>query len=720
MTGSSLRLPALPIPGLPPNSPGSYLASLGLLRLLARTWPTVRVAWHEEVLRLVDGPTDIGELVNALVAIAKSGTWSPYNRDWLDAQKRSTKEKSGAPLGQWQGSAKESSLELVAAHAVPTASISFNPLLGSGGNAGKRDFAKGWETATAELKRALEDDAPATPSMEVRPKKANATKAAAPDAKAELAAMLLGRQTTWLLEKLNAASWFSDANKLYNSGQAAFRDGRLSPWTMALACEGLPFLAGGASRRLGAHARAIGAFPFVTYAAAPSTSGEAGRDSGEFWAPLWNRPMTLPEVRALFARGRAEVRGREASTPGAFATAVVRRGADAGVAEFRRFVLSHTTSANTFEPRFEGAYRLDAASTAPESSSVREAPAALERALDLVNRLPRDRRKGRHWTFVGIRGPVEKAMLQLAQEPDDPAAACSLLDAVVVALDRIDRNRTFRERRVSWQPLPAEWLPALFGTNLPPVEARLALTLASAFPIERPFTLYRFGVEKRRGRFEHPPTPPQRWVWRPGQLARVVSDVLLRRTLDWESAADEAIAREGIPAAPADVSRWLDGSVDETLLARWISRLALFDWDFVPFEVRAALDRTPKEAVPIDGALALSGLLGPLFDLQPVRRQDGPVIRDLLDPETGARTPGAARTLARLLEAGKVDSAVRLAASRYAMANVALARTAVSWSVRDSDRLLASILFPIATREKTALIERWLRPERHKGESNHA
>lgn len=716
MSGSPEQLAALPIPGLTPDSLGNYLASLGLLRLLERTRPAVRIAWHEDILHVVGGPDDSREVVDALVDIAAKGAWTPYERDWADAQKKSTKAKSGAPLALWQASAEESTLELITAHAVPAASVSFNPLLGSGGNAGRRDFSKGWRQATTELTRAL--------STQTRPKKTKTATASVPDPKKELEALLLGQPATWLLEKLNAASWFSDANKLYNSGQAPFREGRLSPWAMALACEGLPLLAGGASRRLGAHARVFGAFPFVTQALAPLTSGEAGRDSGEFWAPLWGRPMTLPEVRALFSRGRAEVGGRGVLTPSAFATAIMRRGVDAGITQFRRFVLGRTTSANTFEPRFEGTFRLSPPPAASESSP-RTKPAttatSLQRVLDLVDRLPRDQKKGQRWRFVGLRGPIEKAMLELASEPENPAAACSLFDAVVVALDRVDRNRSFRERRVSWKPLPLEWLPALFGTSSPVVEARLALALVSAFPPERPFTLYRFGVEKRFGRFEHLATPPERWVWGPGPLARLLSRVLLRRTLDWQSARDsEAPAPQGLPAALADVSRWLDGSADETLLARWISRLALFDWSSISTDVRAALTRPYEETVAMNGALALFGLFSPLFDLRSLFWRDGPVVRDLLDLESGVRTPGAARALASLVQTRQIEPAVCLAASRYAMANAPLVRAAVQWDIHDPDRLLASILFSIADRERTSLIGRWLRPQRQKGEPIYA
>src|SRR3972149_4114750 len=66
---SSGRLPALAIPGLPPDNPGDYLASLGLLRSLAREWPSVRIAWREDILHVVGGPVGLGEPLEAFADI---------------------------------------------------------------------------------------------------------------------------------------------------------------------------------------------------------------------------------------------------------------------------------------------------------------------------------------------------------------------------------------------------------------------------------------------------------------------------------------------------------------------------------------------------------------------------------------------------------------------------------------------------------------------------
>ncbi len=704
MSTSPRKLSAIPLPGLRPDSLGNYLASLGLLRLLARQWPEVRIAWKDAVLHVVGGPGSLDALLDQLVEVVANKQWTPYERGWVEKQKESTKRKSGTPLAEWQAHASEEHLELFAAHVVPRDRAHFNPLLGSGGNAGKRAFSDGWKKAVDELKKESDKSSGR--------------------ARNELRSLLMGEPATWLLEKLNAASWFSDANKLYNSGQGAYREGLISPWAMALACEGLPFFAGAASRRLGSRARAVGAFPFVTQAAAPNTSGEAGRDNAEVWAPVWDRPMALPEVRALFARGRAEVRGRGAITPAAFAAAIVERGVDAGVTGFLRFSLGRTTSAKTFEPRFEGRIFLPTGAIPNQATeAVTLLASVLERVLALVERLPRDEKKGQRWRFAGLRGPIERAMIQLAASPSDPAIACSLLDAVVTALDKVDRNQGYRARKVSWEPLPVEWLPALFGVEAPPLEARMALAAVSGFPASRPFALYRFGVEWDYNRYQHPKQTPLRWVWGPGELPRILANVLTRRVLDWEKAAKDVFPHEPparilLPATAHDVSAWLDGQVDEQLMQRWFSRLALFDWRSVPQSVAARVRGRHGGNVPVSGALAMFGLFQPLFDLRPVYP---PGSRDnLLDPESGARTPAAARRVIALIRSGQSDAAAALAISRYAMAKTWLVKTNAPWFIEDPERLLASFLFTIPVRERGLLIQRWLRPQKEKGEIAYA
>lgn len=749
---AEFRLPVLALPGLSPNSLGEYLASLGLLRVLSRRWPGTRIAWRDEVLQVVGGPTTLDELLDELVRIANTQVeskvgkreWTQYDKAWSDAQKTATKAKSGAPLALWQAEAQEPQLPFFAAHAVPHARVSFNPLLGSGGNAGKRDFSKGWLAAAhtlatterqadeqyqAAIKKAKETcenaQAKAT-SKKTRPAREKAIATADEKHRAavtaaeevrravvkpndDLRCLLLGLPTHREPSGFNGGSWFSDATKLYNSGQSPAREGQISPWAMVLACEGLAFFAGGASRRLGARsARAVGAFPFITQPIAASAEKEADRIRGEIWTPLWSRPMSLAEASTLFSRGRAELHGRGALTPAAFATAIRERAVDAGVSEFRRFTLGRTTSSNTFEPRLEARFSLESGTNARPASF-----STLERVTELIEQrgFPRDGKR-----FVGLRGPIESALLDVASQPHRSEAGVALLDAVVSALDRIDRNRSFRKAKVRWDPLPLEWLASLFADEQPSVEARLALSLVSGFSFARPFATYRFGVEWKYGQtyasYTHTERPPARWVWGPGELPRVLAAVLSRRLLEQEADEDKPHqrSRAPLPATTSHVRHWLAGDLDELLFSAWLSRLALFDWRRVPQEVRALI---PREDGPprVDGEIALLGLIQPLVDQRPL------VIRDLspkglLSKETGARTTEAARSLLTLIRAGNLDAALRLASNRYAMAGVRLATFDVSFATHHPDRLAAALLFTISDRDRADLFKRWLRPRR--------
>lgn len=725
-----IRLPVLPLPGLSPDSLGNYLASLGLLRVLSRKWPGTRIAWRDEVLQVVGDPPTLDELLDELVRIAATQgdkdvskrEWIQYDKAWSDAQKRGTKAKSGVPLALWQAEAQETQVQFFAAHAVPHARVSFNPLLGSGGNAGRRDFAAGWRQAVDALA--------AAPKPKGRGKKkseAGAGGSEGPDERRNaLQAFLLGRPITWLVEKLAAGSWFSEATKLYNSGQSSAREGQISPWAMVLACEGLAFLAGGASRRFGARARAVGAFPFVTQPVAPEVAGETGRILGEIWTPLWTRPMSLAETNTLFSRGRAELRGHGAVTPAAFATAILERGVDAGVSEFRRFTLGRTTSANTFEPRLETCFSLDSGFDTRSAAASR----VLARVTALIEQrgFPRDRKVGQRWRFAGLRGPIEAALLDVAANPDRSEGAIALLDALATALDRIDRNRSFREGRVRWNPLPLDWLPSLFADEGLGVEARLALSLVSAFPAALPFAAFRFGVEwvqERNGKyeydwttkptwFEHSKVAPARWVWGPGELARVIGAVLSRKLLE-EARLDGVKTTRSQGRAPfavrlADLNQWFAGDLDESLLRAWLSRLALFDWSAIPQKVRAFMQR--EVHLPrVDGGLALLGLMQPLVDQRPLIVRSIPR-KDVLAEETGARTMEAARSLVTLIRSGNLDTAIRLAGSRYAMAGARLASFDAAFGTHDPDRFVAALLFTISDRDRAVLFERWLRPRR--------
>jgi len=385
-------------------------------------------------------------------------------------------------------------------------------------------------------------------------------------------------------------------------------------------------------------------------------------------------------------------------TPAAFAAAILRRGTDAGIFCFIRFALGATTSANTFEPRLLGRIAVP-----------RDRPASTDTTLQ-QGRARHHASRSSAVSFVAVHQgdasaraleravALEAAAVRLAAVPDDALRARSLADAIITALDRVDRNRTFREAGVHWSPLPLDWLRVLVGET-PSTEARIAAAIVSSFPAARPFALYRFGVtENRDGSYMVPKAPPFTWVWSNVPLTTNLVRVIDRLTLDLEAHArregsEVPVRREGWYASPSDIDAWL-------------SRLALLDWREIghrPKWLRA------QQGIPVSALLALHGLLLPLLDQRPVLSGQ----RDLLAKETAARTPAAARRLVALLRVGHVISAITHARSRYSMARAQLATQHAEVRVNDPARLLASLLIPTSDYERAdLLVHRWLRPTR--------
>jgi CRISPR-associated protein Csx17 len=629
------------------------------------------------------------------VGIARAKSWSSYERFWKDEQKK----KDPHALACLAAERTEDEAQLLAAHIVPGTRLWFNPLLGSGGNASNRSFSKGWTAARDELAKAL---APAAGS--------SATVVA------DLGGFLRGGDC--VLEKdWGAGSWFSQAVETANSGQAPTSKGQVTPWAMLLACEALRMFAGSPSRRLGSRARATAAFPFATEGPAPGTQGEAGKARAELWLPLWERPMTLPELRWLFWRARAEVGPRGATTPAAFGAAVLRRGVDAGLTGFARFRLASTTG-QTFEPHFEGLVSL----VAPAPAVAQVEGRVAESVLGLFEQLPRDEKVGKRWRIRGFRAPIERALVARAAEPANSATARIIADALVRVLDRVDRSQPVRRQGLRWHLLPCAWLLALFGDEEPPLEARLAMAVASLLPTgEVPaFPAYRFGLELNGNWAQHPPQPPARWVWRARDVEQGLIALVHRRLVEAERKGEDRGGGSSLPFSArvyvslADVGAWLRGNVDESLLARWIGRMALLDWRGfrqagVADERLRKLVRPRSEEVVIDGNLALYGLLRPLVDPRTIIALDG---RPLLAEESRARTVGAARRLAALLSVGATAAALDHARSRYAIGLRPLAAIGAPLTSLRPRRLLASLAFGAPEQSLARVAERFLRPRR--------
>lgn len=737
-------LSVIKLPGLHLDTLGHYFAALGLLRLAAREWPTVKGSWRDGVFCLVGGPQSFDELESFVLGIGADNKWTQYEQGWSDEQKKDTKDKTARNLAIWKANkTDETDAVFVLSHIATADRLSFNPVFGTGGNAGKRNFSKGWEKARDAVKAVV-------PPVSRRGKKNAETQLAVlfppkmpTQAKQDLKLFLYGEVCS-LLADYGAACWFSAANKIYNfSPDKPYREGQITPWAMLLACEAFPILVGATSRQIGSHRKGTGAFPFVTQGTAPEAEKEAGVVDGEFWAPVWGRPFSLAEVSALFKRGRAEVNGHGAITSAAFAAAIIQKGTDSGLAEFRRFSLLHTTSAQTFESRLASVHPLDTSTDAAQSTAV-------SRIIRFRDALPREYKKGKSWIYRGLQGPIDNALVCLASAGKDDELrterSWNLLDAVFASLEKTANNKTYREREPQLELLPVPWMISLLENEHEITsELRIALALATLradgkkdTPFDKttaPLLAYRVGVvpawKNNWRKIKIAKNAPLRIVWSQRGLAANLCAIIQRR-VSVESDADAVPPfNTQLSLSIADVFAFLHNETDNTLIERWLSRFMLFDWSFVADTDRRKLFPILKSSLAGSPAPSLPEIIHaffrPLFHNYTFSQLDENKAKAKGDGNPAekkkqniAPTAGMLRPLVALLARGDTAAAQQAASSRYKsllQATVDFGENRFMLDTENSRRLLATMLLPAPPTNVVKAFSRWSFPTRNEQQS---
>jgi CRISPR-associated protein Csx17 len=660
------------------------------------------------------GPDSLKSITNFVYEIGINQKWSDYGKPWDAQQKRDTKlaqaKKPVINVAHWRSHlASETEALLQQSHLATGQRLSFNPLFGTGGNAGKRLFSSGWEKAKAAV---------AKPPRGI----------SSDDVRTDLVALLTGEPCQYLSD-FGAGSWFSAANKIYNSGsRKPYSEGQITPWAMLLACEAFPLLAGSASRQLGSQRKATASFPFVTRSTAPLAEQANGQRLAEFWAPVWERPMTIAEVTALYQTGKAEVTGKAALTAAAFAAAIVHRGVDSGIQEFRSFTLMRTTSENTFESRLASIIKVPRAD--PMFSEV------TRRALQLRDGLPPDREQGAKKRYLGLQGPIDRAIIALSEtigqgesrEDVQVERSWELVDAMFVTLSKIDRNKTFREAGIRFELLPLDWLHWLLErTHRQHTEIRLALALASLRPqppnhasnavaLKAPQRLlaYRLGATGRSRWWSLPKDVPLRRIWSPATLENNLTLLAKRRLIEVLPTSDAPFNSE-INASISDAIKFLAHQTDDNALTLWIDRFSLFDWS-APFVAKTALRECVKDKsqhAPSDSVSLLYGFFRPHFDSATLTSLKSPANKtDLIQQE---RSPvakaGRLASIVAALESGNLATAWDYAAAAYRAERIPIADFRQrAFACDNPRRLLAALVFPVSYSDLKPLITRWLSP----------
>jgi len=439
----------------------------------------------------------------------------------------------------------------------------FPPLLGTGGNDGSLDFSKNLMQRITEVM----DLATGEPTIE---------------SERWLRAALFGNTAPGLATKAPIGQFFPGAAGGANSTSGFDAPSAVNPWDFILMIEGALLFAAASVKRLENAGDGSLVYPFCVRQAGVGYASAAGSDEKdarcEMWMPLWETPTTLPELRAIFSEGRAQVRGRSARSGVDFAQAAVTLGVDRGIAAFQRYGFQVRNGLSYFATPLERVIvrrnaradllvdvehwhdrlRQKAGPTNPD------APASVARALNLL----------------------ERRIVELCRE-DSKASS----QAVIAALGNAERAvaRSFKWTTGAYlrplHGLKPQWLADADDDS---AEFRLAASLAGMRAWLGKETLYfrqhleplTMGANKERSWVSWDAQPSNDVVWHEGDLAGALNAILARRLVRVEKSGARGWPDfSPFTASLRDITAFIEGNINEALLADLIWGLSLVDWE---------------------------------------------------------------------------------------------------------------------------------------------
>lgn len=613
----------LTLSGCAPIPLAHYLKALGVLRLVAESSngdPTAKAAWAADQLRLslrfdqaelvlfflrdyqptpVLAPWNGGsgfykkdnrEAIQALAA-SPSPRFSPYKTGIAAATRAvyslKLKEKPDGDtkvqlLHLCRNTLPDDALAwLDAVFVLSQDGPRYPPLLGTGGNDGRLEFTNNFMQRVTEL---------------IDPANGQPT----PDSERWLRAALFGTAAPGSAAKAPIGQFFPGAAGGANGTSGFEAPSAVNPWDFVLMIEGALLFAAASVKRLESASDGALVFPFcvrqagVGYASAASADEKDARC--EMWLPIWDKPTALPELRATFGEGRAQVGGHAARNGVDFARAVVSLGVDRGISAFQRY---------GFQVRNGLAYFA----TPLERVIVRR-NARADLLADIEQWHERLRQKaGPHAnpeppaSVARALNQLERRIVELCRD-DSPGSLQSLIAALGVSEQALARS--FKWTTGAYlrplHGLKERWLDDADDGS---AEFRLAQSVAgmSAW-LGKKRLWFRQHLEplgitanNERSWVSWDDTPGNDVAWHDGDLTDALNAILARRVM--------RVGRSGAKGWPDnsprfarldDITYFIEGRTNDTLLADLIWGLSLLDWQ----QVKPLSSKFPDalEAIP--------------------------------------------------------------------------------------------------------------------------
>lgn len=600
-----------------------YLKAVGVLRVVARQAdPGARGRWVDDVFELASD-FDLEGLERFLLErYAPTPVVSPWNggsgffpgddteaikaieldasprlatfREAIEAarevlarlgidQKPDPKAQKPRLLRALRGALPDGALEWLDTAAVLVGDdVRYPPLLGSGGNDGRYDFANNYARAVVSV-TAADGDGPSRPLLRAA----------------------LGGGAAPLTKGMSLAHLSRDVSPV-NSPQGE-GDALANPWDLVLALEGSLTFAAGAARRHGTSLRGVHVAPFTASPTGAGYGSALGGEKGraELWLPLWPGWASLVELESVAREARAQVGRRPARDGLDFVRAAGELGVARGIESFERYAILERAGQSSLAV---AAGRID----------VRERPAivALGSLDGWLDRLRSYVRGGCPVAHEEALRRLERALFDFAAS-GTPAAAGRALEALGATESTLAAGGSRSEER-GLRPLSHaaadEWLAAADDGS---AELAAAAGLASLHDAEAgpPPAIrdYLHGTGLDDGRRSYAADARGGIPGRGDPAARLAA-LHVRRHLD-AARADRPLAFErglGVPARVA--SALATGELDLDRAIRLTEGLSLLDFTNVRWRPSAV---SAGHIDPAFGLLALAWAGVPARKLEP-------------------------------------------------------------------------------------------------------
>ncbi len=617
------------LPGLHPEPLASYLAGLGLIRVIGeQADPEVTAAWtpgglvlgtivpdiaawlaDEYVPTPVLSPWNNGsgfgskdkEPVRALSALRAhpSPRLAPY-RDAIEVAEHVVRKgraagwttdaagggNKGRLVQEFRNRCPDALLRWIDAAVVLTGDDTFfPPLLGTGGNDGRLDFSTNFHQRLLDVLGPSEKDR--ARSVAVARDLIDGTEAE------QLAGAAIGQ---------------FDPGRAGGPGSSRFGAAAplVNPWGYILFVEGALLFAASAARRY-QHAAGRAALPFTVQGSpVGSASGAVGEESrGEVWAPVWTREFTLAEVEQMFAEARASWRGRPARRAVDFYAATRTLGVARGIAGFTRYGLQRRNG-------------LAFAAIPLARVDVREHP-EVRLAAEVEDWASRFSGSDTSAAVGQAARAFEAAHLEYAR--DGGALPLARLLAALTGLEQaVGRSGRAKDAAPArYAPPAAKFLDVLRRAESP--ELRVAVGLASCAMLPGPAVPSRTmrqvllpidapvpgDKSQPNGRWRDAPLIPG---FGSRGLPQVLADVLIWRSRAAAAERDEekfrgvTTFRSAIPVPAADLHAFASGALDEETLDLFLRACLALSWRNVRHEWSPARPDVPVVTLGLLHALA--------------------------------------------------------------------------------------------------------------------